>query len=109
MSRLTLRWQYRWETGLAPLANAARTRSYGGAKGETERQVLRRALGITGDGTLGNRNHIVTRPGSKDHGTCLALVKQGHMLRIAGSAYNGWVDVFVVTDSGRMLGQRSAL
>lgn len=94
---------------MAPVASTRRTQSWEAAKDEAALQMLRRALGISGSGAADDRNHVVTRSGTRDHVVCMALTERGHMLRIAGNAYNDWVDVFVVTDSGRVLAQRSAL
>lgn len=64
--------------------------------------ILRHSLGLSSSGK-GHcyRNHFVTGEGSDDHGSCIALVESGHMVKRRGNALTGGDDLFTVTDEGR--------
>jgi hypothetical protein len=66
--------------------------------------ILRHSLGLT-YGEEMYRNHFVTGEGSIDHPDCMALSAAGLMRRVEGSALSGGMDVFVVTDAGKLVAQ----
>lgn len=64
--------------------------------------ILQHSLGYDrfGRGT-DYRNRFVTGEGSIDHPICMQAVEQGLMVRHAGNALTGDMDLFMVTDAGR--------
>lgn len=65
--------------------------------------ILQHSLGVDKFGRGDQyRNHFVTGEGSIDHPLCMMAVEQGLMTRHAGNALTGEMDLFLVTDAGRV-------
>lgn len=66
-------------------------------------QILQHSLGVDQFGR-GNqyRNHFVTGEGSTDHPVCMEAVNRGLMTRHAGNALTGDMDLFYVTEAGKV-------
>ncbi|RIV79549.1 hypothetical protein [Pelagerythrobacter aerophilus] len=64
--------------------------------------ILQHSLGVDqyGQGEQ-YRNYFVTGEGSIDHPICMEAVERGLMIRRAGNALTGEMDLFHVTDAGR--------
>lgn len=64
--------------------------------------ILQHSHGLDGFGRgTFYRNRFVTGEGSIDHPICMEAVAKGLMVRHAGNALTGEMDLFMVTDAGR--------